>query len=447
MSALSFPFTQPLYYWYAATQVGLQLPREIAKATKALLEHESNPAAQLPGTKLMAAGLDVFERLTRVYPKPAWDIKAVQIDGHAVPVKEEIADETPFYRLVKLTRDVSAIQAAPGASASAVKALARRLTREPRGMLITPISGHHATLLRGTAAEMLKTKNEVYVTEWKTASDVPASAGEFGVTENMQHIRRALTAAGPGCHLVAVCQPCPATMSAVAFMAEDEDPCKPRSLTLIAGPIDTRINPQACDKFAEKTAMADFKRTMLHTVPPGYEGHGRTVMPGFLQQAGFVSQNFLHHVNAHVDYFWALASGAEAAIAHHRKFYDEYNALLDMHGKYYEETIQWFFKEHRLPKGELVLDGRRVDLAKIDVPLLVVEGGKDDICGPGQTEAALRLCTGLPAAMKAHHLEPDAGHYGAFNGKAFRANIAPRIAAFQAKWDHAKRPRAALHGD
>ncbi|MEZ0313426.1 MAG: polyhydroxyalkanoate depolymerase [Myxococcota bacterium] len=417
-----------LKFWHDASQAALMPARAAAAMTAAVWGNEANPLSQTPGARMLVAGADLFDRLTRVYPKPEWNIREVQIDGHTVPIREEIADETPFYRLVRFTRDTSAL--APSAAA----ALKQRLAGQPRGVLVTPMSGHHSTLLRATAQEMLKS-GDVYVTEWKCASTVPAAAGEFGLADNVAHIRRALKVAGPGCHLTAVCQPSPAALAAVAFMSEDADDCKPRSLTLMAGPVDTRVNPQECNAFATKTSLALFKTNMLHMVPFGHDGFSRMVMPGLLQQAGFVGQNLAKHANAHIDYFWALVTGAQEAIRKHREFYDEYNALLDLQGKFYTETIDVIFQRHLLPKGELVLDGRRVDLSKIDVPLLVIEGGKDDICGVGQTSAAHELCTGIPAAKRAYYVEPEAGHYGVFNGKLWRANIAPRIAAFQTKWD------------
>jgi poly(3-hydroxybutyrate) depolymerase len=426
-----------LKFWHDANQAAFAPARAAAAMTAAIWGGDANPLSQTAGAKLLVASCDLFERLTRFYAKPEWNIKEVQIDGHTVPIREEIVDETPFYRLIRFTRDTASLQPVDDTSAKAVNTLTQRLAAQPRGVLIAPISGHHATLLRGTAQEMLKS-GDLYVTEWKCASTVPAAAGDFDIAANAAHIRRALTVAGPGCHLTAVCQPSPAALSVVALMSEDRDPCKPRSLTLMAGPIDTRINPQECNVFATSHPLSFFKANMLHVVPPGHLGFGRLVMPALIQQGAFVGKNFAKHANAHVDYFWALVTGAQAAISKHRDFYDEYNALLDMHGKYYTETIDAFFQRHLLAKGELVLDGRRVDLSKItDVPLLVIEGGKDDICGVGQTYAAHTLCTNLPAAMRGHYIESEAGHYGVFNGKLWRANIAPRVAAFQARWDQA----------
>ncbi len=431
-----------LKYVHDASQTALAPARAAAAMTGAFWGNAANPLSQTPGARMMVASADLFERLTRVYPKPEWNIPSVTIGGHDVPVRADVVDETPFYRLVRFTRDTNGIRS-DNASAVAADSLKQRLATQPRGLLVTPISGHHATLLRGTAREMLKS-GDVYVTEWKCASTVPASAGEFGIAANVAHIRRALAVAGPGCHLTAVCQPSPAALCAVAFMSEDRDPCKPRSLTLMAGPIDTRVNPQECNTFALKHPLSLFKANMLHLVPPGHDGWGRLVMPGFLQQAGFVGQNFAKHATAYNDYFWALVSGAQEATQKHREFYDEYNALLDMHATYYTETIDMIFQRHLLPKGELVLDGRRVNLAAItDVPLLIVEGGKDDICGVGQTYAAHTLCTGLPESMRGHYVEPEAGHYGVFSGKAWRTNIAPRLAAFQAQWDQPPHQRVA----
>ncbi len=422
-----------LKYWHDASKAALMPARAMAQATAAFWGDPNNPLSLTPGAKMLVASADVFQRLTNDYPKPEWNIKAVEIDGHSVPIRQEIADETPFYRLVRFTRDASGVE---GASAKAVRDLEQKLGAQPRGVLVTPISGHHSTLLRGTATEMLKS-GDMYVTEWKCASTVPLAHGTFGISENAAHIQRALEVAGPGCHLTAVCQPCPATLSVVAFMSADDHPCKPRSLTLMAGPIDTRINPQPCNDFAATHPLWQFEATMLHFVPPGHEGFGRLVMPGLLQQAGFVGQNFGKHFNAHVDLFWALVKGAHEAIGKHDKFYNEYNALLDMHAPYYRETIKSFFQDHLLAKGELRLGGRLVDLKKItDVPLLVIEGGKDDICGVGQTAAAFALCS-IPTKKREHYVAPNAGHYGVFSGSDWRSDIAPRVAAFQAKWDRA----------
>jgi poly(3-hydroxybutyrate) depolymerase len=424
------------YYAHDGMRAALAGPRAGAAFGRALAEDEGNPFRDLPVVKAFAASMDVFERLTRLYKKPEWNIQAVKIDGHNVPIKQEVVDETPFYRLVKLSRDSAAL------TGSAKADLTQKLAGQPRGVLLAPMSGHNATLLRGTATEMLKS-GDVYVTEWKSASTVPVSKGDFGVAENVEHIIRALTVAGPGSHLTAVCQPCPAAVAAVSFMSQDNHPCKPRSLTLMAGPLDTSVSPQKCNEAATTTPLWAFEAAMLHAVPPGHAGVNRIVMPGFLQQTAFVSQNLAKHGKAHTDYFLACIQGAEAAMEKHREFYDEYNALLDLHAKFYKETIQWFFQENRLANGTLEINGRRVDVSNIDVPVLVVEGGKDDICGIGQTLWILDQLKRLPAAKKAYHLEEGAGHFGVFNGSGFRDHIAPLIAAWQAQWDGAALKQAA----
>ncbi|MBV9756594.1 MAG: polyhydroxyalkanoate depolymerase, partial [Alphaproteobacteria bacterium] len=298
---------------------------------------------------------------------------------------------------------------------------------QPRVLLVAPMSGHFATLLRGTVAVMLP-EHDVYITDWKNARDVPPGAGRFGFDDFVDHVIRFLQRIGPGGHVVAVCQPTVAVLAAVAVMAEDGNPATPRSMTLMAGPIDTRVNPTRVNQLAQTHGIDWFERRLISAVPWRYRGAGRRVYPGFMQLAAFMTMNLDRHVAAHVRQFRALLAGDAATVETHRRFYAEYFAVMDLPAEFYLETVQRIFQLHELPLGRLYWRGDLVRPAAIRrTALLTVEGERDDICAVGQTLAALELCSGISVARKRNHLQTGVGHYGVFSGKRWALEIYPQV--------------------
>jgi poly(3-hydroxybutyrate) depolymerase len=298
---------------------------------------------------------------------------------------------------------------------------------QPRVLLVAPLSGHFATLLRGTVQTLLP-DNDVYITDWRNAREAPVAEGVFGFDEYVAHVIAFLETIGPGAHLISVCQPCAHALAAVALMAEDDHPATPRSLTLMAGPVDTRINPTAVNQLATNHPIAWFEKELISTVPPRFAGAGRRVYPGYVQLTAFMLMNLGRHVEAHVDMYTMLATGRRDEAETSKTFYDEYFAVLDLTAEFYLETVSRVFQEHLLPKGELVWRGRKVDPGAIrKTALLTVEGERDDICSVGQTVAAHDLCTGVFANRKRHHLQPGVGHYGVFSGRKWSTQIYPLV--------------------
>lgn len=368
------------------------------------------PLSNLPGVKQAAANCAVAVRLMQHYEKPRFNIQSVDVDGVARAVEENVVLDKPFGRLLRFTREGGA--------------------GLPQVLLFAPLSGHHATLLRPTVQEFVR-DHEVFITDWADAKTVPTMAGDFGLDDYVAYAREYMQFLGPQVHVVAVCQPSVPVLAAIALMAEDGDPAQPRTLTLLAGPVDTRENPTKVNRFAKQHTLAWFRRHVIEKVPSGHEGQGREVYPGFLQLAGFVSMNLDRHSQAYLDYWQHVEAGDEQGAAQHRRFYDEYNAVLDMPASFYLETIDQVFLRHALPQGQFVVAGRTVDLSAIRrTALFTVEGANDDICGQGQTSAAHRLCSSLPEPMRRHLEVPDTGHYGVFGGSRFRTAIAPAIRRF-----------------
>jgi poly(3-hydroxybutyrate) depolymerase len=292
------------------------------------------------------------------------------------------------------------------------------------------MSGHYATLLRGTVAAMLP-YCDVYITDWVDAREVPLSAGGFDLDDYIEHIVQMLHALGGDTHVMAVCQPSVPVLAAAALMEEDGDPFAPRSMTLMGGPIDTRISPTAVNALAQERGIDWFRRNAIAKVPLPHPGFMREVYPGFLQLNGFMSMNLDRHLAAHRDLFLHLVQGDEDLAAKHREFYDEYLAVMDLTAEFYLQTVETVFVEHRLPKGEMMYRDRRVDPSKVHrVALMTIEGERDDISGIGQTEAAHKLCPHIPTSMRAHYVQPKVGHYGVFNGVRFQNEIVPQICAF-----------------
>lgn len=403
-----------LYHLYELNQAALRPARAAADAYRLLFRNPLNPAYHTPLGRSAAAALELFERTTRRYRKPAWGIDQTEVKGRQVAVKERTLISKPFCNLVYFEREVSRW----------------RRHKDPKILVVAPMAGHFSTLLRGTVRDLLP-HHDVYVAEWQDARFVPRAAGPFDLDVYIDYIIEFLRFFQGNVHVMAVCQPTVPVFAAVALMEAMGDRSSPRSMILMAGPIDARENPTAVNRFAETRTLDWFERNVITQVPWPYPGMMRMVYPGFLQLSGFMGMNFDRHVTAHRHLFQNLIKGDGDSADKHREFYDEFLAVMDLTAEYYLQTIETVFLEHRLPKGQMVHRNRLVDPSKIqNVALMTVEGEKDDISGIGQTFAAQNLCTNLAEAMREHHLQPGVGHYGVFNGSRFRAEIAPKIRNF-----------------
>jgi len=415
------------YQLYEMAHAALLPARAVSDATHFMFSNPLNPLSATAFGKNVAAGAELFERLTRRYGKPNFGLKRVAIHGVERDVAEEIVWSRPFCNLLHFAR--------PGLPEA---------ESQPKLLIVAPMSGHYATLLRGTVEAFLPT-HRVYVTDWIDARMAPLALGRFDLDDYVDYLRAMLEHLGPGVHTLGVCQPAVPLIAAVALMEADGDACAPASMTLMGGPIDTRRSPTAVNALAERRGVEWFRANCLQTVPFPYPGFGRRVYPGYLQLSGFMAMNLDRHVQAHLDMFNHLVSGDGDSAEKHREFYDEYLAVMDLAAEYYMQTIETVFVRHLLPKGEMTHRGQRVDLAAIRrCALMTVEGEKDDISGVGQTAAAHDLCVNVPDEKKLRHLQPNVGHYGVFNGSRYRAEIAPRIAAFQARIDELDRPNGRL---
>ena len=392
--------------------------RIAAQMTRDFWGSPANPASDTNLGRTLYASAELFSNLTRRYGKPGWNIDKVEIDGADVKVRPVSVSKSPWCDLVHFARDPDDMRRAG------------RTGLEPAVLIVAPLSGHYATLLRGTVRAFLK-DHEVYVTDWVNARQVPMLEGRFDFHDYVDHVRKMLAAIGPRTHVVAVCQPGPPVLAAAALMAEDEDPHRPASMTFMGSPIDARLSPTAVNKLAEEKPFAWFKSNMIHTVPWPYPGFGRRVYPGFVQLYSFMSMNEDKHVDAHWRYFQDLVEGDGDGAQKHEEFYDEYLSVLDLTEEFYLQTIDIVFQQHLLPRGLLEHRGRKVDLTKItDIGLMTVEGAKDDISGVGQTQAAHGLCPSLPDERRMLYVHPEVGHYGVFNGRRFRDDIYPRVRDF-----------------
>ena len=384
--------------------------RLAAEANQMLLRHPLNPIAYTRTGRAIAAACELMDAGLRPYQKPAFGLASTVIDGNAVPVREESVLEESFCRLLHFRREVA--------------------RADPKLLIVAPMSGHFATLLRGTVEAMLP-GHELYVTDWEDAREVPLSDGEFDLDDYVDYIISFLEHLGPNTHVMAVCQPSVPVLAATALMAAAEHRCLPASMTLMGGPVDTRINPTQPNDFAKQHSPAWFEQHMINRVPLIYPGAMRPVYPGFLQLSGFMAMNFERHVTAHWNHFNNLVIGDGDSAVAHRGFYDEYRAVMDLPAPYFLQTVSRVFQDHDLPRGEFRYRGSRIDLAAIEeTALLTVEGEKDDISGPGQTRAAHDICPNIPAGDRDHYEQPGVGHYGVFNGRRWREKIAPRVAAF-----------------
>ncbi|MEM7191919.1 MAG: polyhydroxyalkanoate depolymerase [Pseudomonadota bacterium] len=403
-----------LYHLYELNQAALHPARAAAEACRIMWRNPLNPASHTVMGRGAAAALELFERSTRRYRKPDWDIDRVSAHGRDVRVKPVTIASKPFCDLVHFERDL------PPAMRK----------NDPKVLLVAPMAGHFATLLRGTVRDLLP-RHDVYVTEWVDARYVPRAAGPFDLDTYIDYVIDFIKLFGGDVHVIAVCQPCVPVFAAVSLMDAERDKNIPRSMVLMAGPIDARKSPTEVNRFAIGKPLSWFRRNVIAQVPWPLPGHMRLVYPGFLQLSGFMGMNLERHVSAHRDLFQNLVRGDGDSADKHREFYDEFLAVMDLTAEYYLQTIETVFMAHKLPKGEMRHRAKKVDPAKIArVPLMTVEGEKDDITGIGQTEAAHVLSTRLPSTMRAHHLQEGVGHYGVFNGSRVRTEILPKVASF-----------------
>ncbi len=402
-----------LYQAYQS-QVDLLGPLQSAARDAAAWWAQAWPEASplKPLMQPLGAALEVFSRMRLTHKRPPYGITTVQVGDRLVQVREHAVHRTPFGTLLRFDRDDP-----PAADQPA----------RPQVLIVAPLSGHFATLLTDTVRTMLA-DHDVYITDWHNARDVPLGEGRFGLDEYIQHLIDFMAILGPHTHLVAVCQPCVPTLAAVAVMAADQHPAQPRSMTLMAGPIDCRINPTAVNDLAVGKPIEWFEQKLVATVPAGHVGAGRRVYPGFLQLTAFMSMNPTRHARAFANLYEHLATGETGPAARTIEFYDEYFAVNDLHGDFYIETVDQVFQRYTLAKGELIFKGRRVDPAAIRrTALFTVEGERDDICAIGQTVAAHDLCPGIRPYMKTHHVQLGVGHYGVFSGMRWQQQIYPRV--------------------
>jgi poly(3-hydroxybutyrate) depolymerase len=373
-----------------------------------------------PHARSWRATADVLTLAGLTHRRPPFAIDEVEMEGQRVAIVEEVAMATPFCSLLHFR-----------------KAVAPSLP-QPRVLVIAPMSGHFATLLRGTVRTMLP-EHDVYITDWHNPRDIPLSDGRFGFDEFVMHVIDFTACIGPGTHLLAVCQPTVATLAAVSLMAADDHPAQPASMTLMAGPIDTRVNPTRVNELAKSKPLEWFERTLIGAVPPGFAGAHRRVYPGFVQLGAFMSMNLTRHAESFATMHYERAKGDPAKAEAIRVFYDEYFATMDLTADFYLETVDTVFQRHALPLHELAVRGRRIEPSKIRrTALLTVEGEKDDICAVGQTLAAQDLCDRLRPYLKTHHVQTGVGHYGVFNGRRWERHIYPRVRAMI----HDNEPRA-----
>ncbi|NBB52001.1 polyhydroxyalkanoate depolymerase [Rhizobium sp. CRIBSB] len=389
-----------------------------AQAMRDFWSSPFNPAAQTAIGRTAYASAELFESLTRRYGKPAWKLDVLTINNRPVRTTEQVVWSSPWCRLVRFARHVGDLKRA-GKPAAA-----------PAVMIAAPLSGHYATLLRGTVETFLQ-DHDVYVTDWSNARQVPMLEGRFDFFDYIDHIRTMLGVIGPRAHVVAVCQPGPPVLAACAVMAAENDPNRPASMTFMGSPIDARLSPTVTNELAEQRPFAWFRSNMIHTVPWPYPGFGRRVYPGFVQLYSFMSMNEERHIDAHRRYFDDLVAGDGDGIDKHEEFYDEYLSVLDLSEEFYLQTIDIVFQRHLLARGELEHRGQPVDLSCItDIGLMTVEGEKDDISGVGQTQAAHGLCANIPETRRILYVQPGVGHYGVFNGRRFDSEIYPRVRDF-----------------
>lgn len=409
------------YHMYEMTHLALSPARAISDATRLMFKNPMNPWSHTALGRNMAASAELFERMTRRYGKPAFGLETTRIGDVTANVQEVVVWQKPYCNLVRFQRQGPV-----------------HISDQSKLLLVAPMSGHYATLLRGTVEAFLP-HHDVYITDWMDARMVPRNAGNFSLDDYIDYLIEMLQflhLASPDIpvHAVGVCQPSVPLIAATALMEAGEDRASPCSITLIGGPIDTRCSPTAVNLLAQERGIDWFQRNCIVHVPFPYPGVGRAVYPGFLQLSGFMAMNIDRHVGAHLEMFNHLVEGDGDSAEKHREFYDEYLAVMDLDAEFYLQTVEKVFVEHALPRGLFKHRNERVDLRKIKrSALMTIEGERDDISGVGQTFAAQMLCTKIPAARRKHHLQKGVGHYGVFNGSRFRSEIVPEMLRFMAK--------------
>jgi len=401
-----------LYHFYEYGRHALTPLRMAADHTQNLFQNPMNPLSHTMGGRMVAAACEVLEHSTREYGKPAFNLGFTEVEGQTVMVEEEVVLRKPFGQLKHFKRGCD--------------------VRQDKMLIVAPMSGHFATLLRGTVEAMLP-HYEVYITDWRDAKMTPLYEGHFDLDDYVDYVMDFLEHLGPGAHVMAVCQPSVPVFTALALMEEEDHPARPASLTMMGGPIDTRVNPTEVNDFATKRPLSWFKHNVVTTVPVPNPGMFRRVYPGFLQLAGFMAMNLSNHMTKHMDMFQHLVEGDGESADATQAFYEEYRSVMDLTEEFYLQTVDKVFRRHLLPRHKLTHRGRLVDPSKITrTSIFCVEGELDDISGVGQTQAALDLTPNLPKSKKHHFVQKGVGHYGIFNGRRWRESIAPKVRDFTA---------------
>lgn len=404
-----------MYQTYDLYSRSAEMMNSFISVSQQLFDHPFNPYAKTLLGKSISAGLDSAYHHTKVYDKQPFDIKTTTIDGETVNINEQVILRKPFCNLIHFKQDTD--------------------VEQPKLFVVAPLSGHHATLLKATI-ERLIADHDVYITDWLDAKNVPLSEGDFSFDDYVTYVIDFMKEIGEKAHVLAVCQPAVQALIATAVLAKEKDPVTPKSLTILAGPIDTSINPNELNKYANSKDISWFENNVIMTVPKRFPGAGRKVYPGFIQLSSFMAMNIDSHIKKHKQYFRDVFHGKEEKSNSHRDFYDEYLSVLDLNGKFYLETLERVFINHDLANGKMTYHGELVDLSVItDTALHTIEGKNDDICSIGQTQAAHGLCSGIPDKNKLDQVFEGVGHFGTFSGSAFRNRIAPSIAEFIAKHD------------
>lgn len=408
-----------LYQFHELQRAVMEPLRWWAQANVDAFGNAFSPLSLTPAAKNVTAGMDLMLRLTARYGRPAFDIGQVKVNGADATVTEEVLLEKPFCNLLHFKKS-------------------RAAKNEPTVLIFAPLSGHYATLLRDTVRTMLP-DHDVVITDWKDAREVPFSKGPFHFDDYVAYVqefvRFSQNSLGPNIHLVSVCQPTVPVLAGISLMAQHNEPL-PNSMTMMGGPIDTRLSPTSVNDFATDRSLSWFEQNVIQRVPQKYAGSMRRVYPGFLQLSGFMAMNPKRHMKSHQDYYNDLVAGDGESAEAHRRFYDEYNAVMDLPAEYYLDTIFRVFQDQTLAKGLMDVAGERVNPAAIKrTALFTIEGELDDISGSGQTQAAHTLCSGIPAARHQHYTTPEVGHYGIFSGRKYRELIYPKIREFIAKFD------------
>jgi poly(3-hydroxybutyrate) depolymerase len=405
-----------LYYLHEMSRMSMAPARAFTEGLRAMFDSPFNPFAHTPMARVIASSADIFEHLTRSYGKPAWGIDTTMIEDVPVEVEVETIITRTYCQLVHFKRATH--------------------REDPRLLIVAPLSGHYATLLRGTVEAMLP-DHDVFITDWQDCRMIPVTQDRFNLNDYIDYLIDFLHVLGPNTHVIAVCQPSVPALAAVSVMSGWGDNCVPATLTMIGGPIDTRKSPTAVNKFAQEHSIEWFEKNVIVQVPPPYPGMFRHVYPGFIQLTNFIAMNFEKHLESYNQLFEHLVQGDDEAADKHRAFYEEYRAVMDLPAEFYLQTLETVFHEHALPQGKMIARWHPVLPEYITrTALLCIEGELDDISGMGQTKAALEITPNLPDEMKQYHLQPGVGHYGVFNGRRWREEVAPRIKRFIRTHDH-----------